>query len=159
MRTLLYNIFLTFIWVTLTMNPGVDNVIIGFIVSYMALWFVQRKNKANRYFLFLPRFAAFSALFIKEVIAGSWMILYDIITPKHFMNPGIIAVPLSAETDLEITILANAITLTPGTTSLAVSDDKSTLYVYSVYLDKNDIQKSIDGIKNGLEKKLLEVMR
>ncbi len=159
MRTLLYNIFLTAIWGMLTMNLSVGNVIIGFIVSYMSLWFVQRKNKENRYFLFLPRFLAFSFLFFKEVTIGSFKILYDIITPRHYMNPGIIAVPLTAQTDLEITILANAITLTPGTISLAVSDDKSTLYVYSVYLDRDDKQKSIDAIKNGLEKKLLEVLR
>jgi multicomponent Na+:H+ antiporter subunit E len=159
MRTLIYNIFLTFIWVTLTMNLSVENVIIGFVVSYLALWFVQRKNKARKYFYVVPRFISFSALFIKEVVVGSMKICYDIITPKHFMNPGIIAVPLDVKTDLEITILANAITLTPGTTSLAVSDDKSVLYVYNVYLDKHDIQKSIDAIKNGLEKKLLEVIR
>jgi multicomponent Na+:H+ antiporter subunit E len=159
MRTLTYNIFLTLIWVMLTMNLTVGNVIIGFIVSYLALWFVQRKNKTNRYFIVLPRFLAFTMLFLKEVITGSFKILYDIITPKHNMNPGIIAVPLTAKTNLEITILANAITLTPGTTSIAVSEDKSVLYVYNVYLDKHDIQKSIDYIKNGLEKKLLEVLR
>jgi multicomponent Na+:H+ antiporter subunit E len=98
------------------------------------------------------------ALFIKEVIKGSIRIGYDIITPKLYAKPGIIAIPLDAKTDLEITLLANSITLTPGTTSLAVSTDKSTLYVYSVYIDKNKEQSVLD-IKNGLEKKLLEALR
>jgi multicomponent Na+:H+ antiporter subunit E len=75
------------------------------------------------------------------------------------MNPGIIAVPLDAATDLEITLLANSITLTPGTTSLAVSEDRSTLYVYNVYIDKTSKNNSVLDIKNGLEKKLLEVLR
>ena len=74
------------------------------------------------------------------------------------MSPGIIAVPLDAKSDMEITLLANSITLTPGTISIAVSDDKKILYVYNMYLDK-DPENSIQEIKNGLEHKLLEVLR
>ena len=159
MKTFFQNIFLTFIWVAISMKLTPENLIFGFVVSFFVLWFVQRGNKETRYFKIIPRFISFSALFIKEVISGSLKIGYDIITPNHYMNPGIIAVPLDAKTDLEITLLANSITLTPGTTSLAVSKDKSTLYVYSVYVDKVDKQKTIDEIKNGLEKKLLEVLR
>ncbi len=159
MKTFFENIFLTFIWITLTMRLNAENFIFGFIVSYFILWFVQRNNKEVRYFRIIPKTTGFFLLFIKEVIIGSLKIGYDIITPKHYMNPGIIAVPLDAKTDLEITLLANSITLTPGTTSLAVSKDKCILYVYNVYIDKNDKQKSIDAIKNGLEKKLLEALR
>lgn len=162
MKTLIYNIFLTFIWVTLTMRLSLDNLIFGFVLSYFVLWFAQRKKKVNvdeKYFKILPKGLKFLIFFIKEVIIGSLKICYDIITPKHLMNPGIIAVPLDAKSDMEITLLANSITLTPGTTSIAVSKDKKTLYVYNVYLDKNDRQKNIDAIKNGLEKKLLEVLR
>lgn len=159
MKTFLYNIFLTFIWVALTMNLDVDNFIFGFTVSYFILWFVQRNNKEEKYFYRIPRFFSFMALFIKEVIKGSLRIGYDILTPKHKMHPGIIAVPLDAKTDREITLLANAITLTPGTTSIAVSKDRKYLYVYNIYIDKEGKQKNIDAIKNGLEKKLLEVIR
>jgi multicomponent Na+:H+ antiporter subunit E len=159
MKQFLANIFLTAVWVTLTMKLSPENVIFGFVVSFFVLWFVQRNNKKARYFKIIPRFISFMLLFIKEVIVGSVKIGIDIVTPKHFMNPGIIAVPLDAKTDLEITLLANSITLTPGTTSLAVSSDKTIIYVYNVYLDKHDKQKSIDAIKNGLERKLLKVLR
>jgi multicomponent Na+:H+ antiporter subunit E len=159
MKTFLNNIFLTFIWTTLTMRLDFQNLMFGFVLSYLILWFMQRNNRTDKYFSFFPKLISFLLLFLKEVVVGSVKIAYDIVTPKHFMNPGILAVPLDAKTDLEITLLANAITLTPGTTSLAVSKDKKTLYVYNVYVDKNDKQKSIDAIKNGLEKKLLEALR
>ena len=158
MKTFFYHIFLTFIWITLTMKLNVENFLFGFVVSFFVLWIVYRKSKSIRYFKILPNTLSYLAFFTKEVITGSIRIGYDIITPKHYAKPGIIAIPLDAKTDLEITLLANSITLTPGTTSLAVSSDKSTLYVYSVYIDKNK-EQSILNIKNGLEKKLLKVLR
>ena len=82
---------------------------------------------------------------------------YDVVTPKFYMTPGIVRVPLEAETNLEITLLANLITLTPGTLSLDVSDDRKVLYVHAMYL--KDKQAFIDDIKNGFEKRLLEILR
>lgn len=159
MRYLLINIFFAFLWLMLTMRFGLSDFIFGYAAGYLVIWFLNRKKPIKpAYSLFIPRFTSFMLLFIKEVVKGSLRIGYDIITPNHYMKPGIIAFPMEAKTDLEIMALANIITLTPGTTSLAVSADKKILYVYNVYLD-DDIQKSIDEIKNGLEKKLLEVLR
>ena len=163
MKNLMTNLFLAAIWLALTMKFTLINIIFGFAAGYFILWFLNRNNKKDRYFKAryftrIPCFFSYMLFFIKEVIKGSFKLGYDIITPKYNMNPGIIAVPLTAKTDLEITLLANSITLTPGTTSLAVSDDKTILYVYNVYLDK-DPEKSVQEIKNGLEHKLLKVLR
>ena len=84
-------------------------------------------------------------------------VAYDIITPKHRMEPSIIAIPLKVDKDFEITILANLITLTPGTLSLDVSSNKKVLYVHSMYV--SDPKEFIDTIKTGFEKKLLEITR
>jgi multicomponent Na+:H+ antiporter subunit E len=73
------------------------------------------------------------------------------------MNPGIIAFPLDAKSDLEITLFANLLTLTPGTLSLDVSSDKKILYVHALYVKDADSFRS--ELKNGLEKRLLEVLR
>jgi multicomponent Na+:H+ antiporter subunit E len=158
MKTLMLNIFLALIWLALTMKFTLINIFFGFFASYVVLWAISRNKTEKKYFTRLPRLLAYLAFFAKEVIKGSLKIGYDIITPKHKMHPAILAVPLTAKSDIEITLLANSITLTPGTTSLAVSHDRKTLYVYNVYADK-DIEKSIAEIKNGLEKKLLEVLR
>ncbi len=159
MKTFFLHLFLTLIWIMLTMSVSAENILFGFVVSFFVLWFAKRKSKDSKYFNRVPKTFSYLLFFVKEVIKGSLKIGYDIITPSHYMNPGIIAVPLDAKTDLEITLLANSITLTPGTTSLAVSEDKSTLYVYNVYIDKTNKENSVLDIKNGLEKKLLEVTR
>jgi len=65
-------------------------------------------------------------------------------------------VPLTIKSDLGITFLANMISLTPGTLSLDVSNDKKVLYVHSMYITDRD--EFINGIKNGFEKRILEIL-
>jgi multicomponent Na+:H+ antiporter subunit E len=58
--------------------------------------------------------------------------------PTHHMRPGVIAMPLEAKTDGEITMVANLISLTPGTLSLDVSDDRKVLYIHAMFLDGDE---------------------
>jgi multicomponent Na+:H+ antiporter subunit E len=95
--------------------------------------------------------------FIWELLVANLRVAYDVITPRHRMRPGVIAIPLDAHTDAEITILSNMITLTPGTLSLDVSADRKVLYIHAMYID--DIESTRLKIKNGFERRLLEVMR
>lgn len=156
MKMFLINVFLTVVWIMLTMKLTVVNFIFGFSVSFAILWLINGRQHPG-YFMRIPRVLSFLVLFIYEIVKGAVIIAFDIATPKHYMRPGILAVPLTAKSDLEITLLANIITFTPGTMSMDVSRDRKVLYVYSVYI--NDEQEDIAAIKNGLEKKLLEAMR
>jgi multicomponent Na+:H+ antiporter subunit E len=68
-----------------------------------------------------------------------------------------VKVPLDAKTNMEISILSNIISLTPGTLIMDVSDDKKVVYVHVMHLvDKDDFIKEI---KLKFEKPLLELMR
>ncbi len=92
-----------------------------------------------------------------EIFHSNFTVAFDILTPAHRMRPGIVAVPLDAKTDFEITLLANLITMTPGTLSLDLSDDRSTLYVHAMYItDPEEIRQSI---KQDLERRVLAVFR
>jgi multicomponent Na+:H+ antiporter subunit E len=66
-------------------------------------------------------------------------------------------VPLSARSDLEIFVVANLLSLTPGSLSVDLSRDRRTLYVHIMFLD--DPEKARQQIKDGLERRVLEVMR
>ena len=99
----------------------------------------------------------FSGFFLWQLILSNLRVAYDVITPRLYMRPGIVAVPLDAQTDEEITLLANLITLTPGTLSLGVSEDRRTLYVHAMFVDSPDRVR--DSIKNGFERRLLELIR
>jgi multicomponent Na+:H+ antiporter subunit E len=73
------------------------------------------------------------------------------------MRPAILAIPLDVKTDLEITTLANLITLTPGTLSLDVSSDRKVLYIHAVYV--HDVPAFKKYIKDSLERRVREVLR
>ena len=67
------------------------------------------------------------------------------------------AVPLDAETDVEITLLANLITMTPGSLSIDVSDDRGVIYVHSMFID--DPEEFRRTIKDDFERRVLELLR
>ena len=153
----LLNILLAIAWILLTGEVTAENFIEGLIIGYLILWVSKLALGGTEYFKKIPKAISFFFYFIKELILANIKVAFDIITPKDYMKPGIVAVPLDAKTDMEITLLANLITLTPGTLSLDVSKDKKVLYIHTLYLD--DTEKFRAEIKNGMEKRLLEVMR
>jgi multicomponent Na+:H+ antiporter subunit E len=107
------------------------------------------------YFRKLPKAIGFVFFFIKEVFVANIKIAYDIITPRYRMQPTVIAFPLTVTTDLEITLLACMFTLTPGSLSLDVSEDKKFLFVHVLYLDKGGVEEIIHKLKWGFERRLL----
>jgi multicomponent Na+:H+ antiporter subunit E len=151
------NLLLTLIWVALTGEFTFINFSFGFILSFFILWLMARTPEEKRYFDRLPKIISFTFFFFKELIKANLQVAYDVITPKFYMQPGIVKIPLDATTDLEITLLANLITLTPGTLSLDVSDDKKVLYVHAMYIKDKD--QFIQSVKTGFERRLLEMLR
>ena len=151
----LANLILTFIWVALTGSFAFANVVFGFFLSYFLLFVITRGTGRARYFRLVPKVVSFFFFFSYELIKANLQVAWEVGTPSFHMTPGIVAVPLDVTSDGEITMLANLITLTPGTLSLDVSEDKKVLYVYSMYItNKEDF---IKGIKNGFEKRIIEL--
>ena len=74
-------------------------------------------------------------------------------------GPGVVAIPLDARTDVEITLLANLITLTPGSVSLDLSEDRRVLYVHAMYIVGGDVDAYRRAVKEGLERRVLELLR
>jgi multicomponent Na+:H+ antiporter subunit E len=147
------------IWVFLTGGYEFNNFLFGFVLSFIILRILSgSEEKSNKkYFKIVPKIISFLLFFIWELTKANIQVAYEVITPKFNMKPGIVALPLDAKTDLEITLLANLITLTPGTLSLDVSSDRSVLYVHAMYvMDKKEF---IADIKQGFEKRLLEILR
>lgn len=158
MRTqFLLNILLTIVWVFLTGSLSFVNFIFGYILSFLVLWLISRNEKSRKYFKIFPRVIAFIFFFFYELIKANLQVAADVVTPKFYMKPGIVRLPLDAKTNLEITFLANLISLTPGTLSLDVSEDRKVLYVHAMYI--HDKEEFIKDIKNGFEKRILKILR
>lgn len=100
---------------------------------------------------------SFFAYFSWELLQANLRVAHDVLTPKNHMKPAVVAIPLDVTTDEEITLLANLISLTPGTLSLEVSDDRKTLYVHAMYVD--DLDEFRATIKDGFERRVKELLQ
>lgn len=153
----LLNILLALAWAALTGQFTPTNVIIGFGLGYILLWLAQRATGPSTYFKKVRQVIGFTFFFLWELILANLRVAYDVVTPRHHMRPGVVAIPLDIKTNAEITLLANLITLTPGTLSLDISTDKSTLYVHAMHIDSVELFRQ--DIKEGFERRVQEVMQ
>lgn len=123
-----------------------------------ALWLTSPFYHRS-YFQKLPKAISFILFFLKELVVANLKVAYDILTPNYRMKPTVIALPLSVTTDMEITLLAGIITLTPGSLSVDVSADKKVLYVHTLYVTNNDIERTKYDLKHGFERRLMQLTR
>ncbi len=157
MSLLILNVVFAAVFTLLWGSGSITVFLFGFALGYAILWISSPLYQDVRYFKKLPKTLNLALYFFKELVVSNLRVLWDVITPQHISRPGIIGVPLTAETDLEIFIVANLISLTPGTLSMDLSEDRKTLFVHVMFLEDADAARA--EIKNGLEKRVLEVMR
>ena len=159
MNFALGSIVLALIWAAITASFTLLNLILGWAIAFVALWFIRKHLASPVVFSKARKIIALAILFFYELALSAIRVALLVITPnmKAHVKPAIIAFPLSAKSDGEITLLANLITLTPGTLSVDVSKDKKILYVHALSLTtKKEIIKSI---ADGFEKKIIEVFK
>jgi len=157
MSRFLLNIFFSLVWALASGALSPASLMAGFALGYFVLWLTQSMMPPTRYFSRLASAIRFAGYFLWQIILSNLRVAYDVVTPHLYMRPGIVAIPLDAKTDREITLLANFITLTPGTLSLDVSEDRRYLYVHAMFVD--DVDEFRASIKDGFERRLLELMR
>ena len=100
------------------------------------------------------RWLALAGLFLRELALSVNDVILTVLDPRRVRRSAIVAVPLDVRSDAGISVLANMITLTPGTTSLHVSEDRRVLYVHVM----NVSDESVRQIKDGFERNVREVL-
>ncbi len=153
----LLNLFLAVAWMLLNGSYNVGNFALGFLVGFFALRLSQPFGLKSSYFKRLAGIIGLIGYFVYEMAISVLRVAWDVLTPTHLSDPDIIYVPLDVSSNLEIALLANMVSLTPGSLSLDVTDDRAHLVVHAMFAP--DHQAVIDEIKNGLERRILEVTR
>lgn len=155
MNFFLLNILLAIVWAALSGQVAPQNLIGGFVLGYFLLWVVRGALGCNNYVTKVSQVIRFAFFFASELVQANVRVAWEVLTPGHGMRPAIVAVPLDLDRDIEILLLANMITLTPGTLSLDVSTDKRVLYIHAMYVDNvDDFRREI---KQGYEKRVEEL--
>jgi multicomponent Na+:H+ antiporter subunit E len=114
--------------------------------------------KQTKYlFVKIYQVTGFVVFYLFEMIKANILIAGDILSPKAIMEPGIVKIELDVTSDHEILSFFNLISMTPGTLSVDLSEDKKFIYVHAWNID--DVEEFKKSIKNKLEKRVMEVFR
>jgi len=157
MTPLFVNILLALAWAAVTGSFSFLNVAFGFVLGTAALWLIREQVGSVGYLSRARRVLSLLLLFVYELMMSAVKVAWLVISPRMDLKPGIFAYPLMVDRDFEITLLANLITLTPGTLSVDVSEDRRFLYIHA--LDCSDPDQTRAEIANGFERKILEAFR
>ena len=158
MKLFLLNILLAILWSAMMGRLSVLVLGMGFVLGYLVLLLARPAFGPSGYYAGLWRGLGFAAYYMWELLLSSLRVTIDVLSPRLDMRPAILAVPLDAETPAEITVFANLISLTPGTLTIDVSDDRQTLYVHAMYAD-DDADAVRRELKERLERKVLRLFR
>ncbi len=148
----------TLIWLAISGSYTIPNLLFGMVVAALSLGVIRHQwAQTTTSFRRIPAILSLALLFIKELALSAWTVAMLVIRPTLELKPGIFAYPLAVKSDFEIALLANLITLTPGTLSVDVSPDRTMLFVHA--LDCADVEATKRSIADGFERKIMEAFR
>lgn len=125
--------WLTAVWVFLWEAPSVANLLSGLALS-AALVFLYPAHGPVLAPVSALGFARFAVYFLWKLVEASAVLAWEVVTPRNTINEGIVAVQIRGASDALTTIVANSISLTPGTLTLEVDRDPTVLYVHVLHL-------------------------
>lgn len=154
---ILVNIVVSFMWMFLTESYTFVTFFLGYIIGAILLLFLDRFIPGTFYMRKVYRIIVLLFIFIRELILSNISIVKMVYSRKLNFEPGIFSYPTELKKDWQITLLANLITLTPGTLSIAISEDQSHIFIHAMHIDT--IEDSINDIKNTFEKAIMEATK
>lgn len=148
------------VWFLITGVPTISEVIAGLIIAFFVslltgemLIVTERRFHFNRVWYTI----IYLVKFVWEMIKANFHVAYIVIHPMLPIKPGIVRVKTKLQRDSALTMLANSITLTPGTLTVDIDKDKQILYVHWIYVKSTEIEEATKEVGGRFEK-LLEVI-
>ena len=118
--------------------------VFGFVCKFMD-YSLEKEKDFYKKFLYLIWYAV---ILVKEIVVANMQVVHMIWTRKEIMEPKIVRFKVDLKTDLARVILANSITLTPGTITVLLEENEYTVHC----LDKS----LADGMEDSVFVKMLQ---
>jgi multicomponent Na+:H+ antiporter subunit E len=152
------SVILLGIWLSLTLSTDIQEIVLGVVVSVIAAIATNGALTGNLFRLLKPRkfIATISYIlyFLSQMIKANIDVLFRVFRPVIPLNPGIVKVNLNLKSERAKVIVANSITLTPGTITIDIAGDH--IFVHWIFLPDGDVhaetQSMVDGFAGRLEK-------
>jgi multicomponent Na+:H+ antiporter subunit E len=127
-------LLLTAVWLALTAELSVGNAVFGVALAAVILRLSRGLSVESAAFRVRPfRLVGLIVFLLWETVLANLRVAAAVLGPRRWLRPAVVAIPLDIERDEAIVLLANMISLTPGTLSIDVSSDRRTLYVHTMF--------------------------
>jgi multicomponent Na+:H+ antiporter subunit E len=150
----LVNLVFAILWMVVTGAFSLPNFVLGLVFGAAALFLIREQTGSSGYFARGRRILSLTLLFLRELAVSVYRVARIVLKPDMGLKPGIFSYETALTRPAEITLLANLITLTPGTLSVDISPDGRILYIHAV--DCSDVEGARADIRNGFERKIRE---
>jgi multicomponent Na+:H+ antiporter subunit E len=148
------------LWLLLTFKITVPNLIVGSVAALLCSLLFGRFFITNVHKLLQPQryfwFIVYLFVFIWECIKANFDVAYRVLHPAMPIRPGIVKVKTTLKSELARTLLANSITMTPGTITVDIIGDY--FYIHWIYVRSVDPEKYTEIILGAFEKYIKRII-
>lgn len=145
-------ILLFLVWIGLTNSLAIQELAVGVVVALVIARFFT-PNQPFDLKVLLVKYIKFLPLFFKNLVQSNIEVAKIVLNPQLPINTGIVKLKTHLISDYDKLLLANAITLTPGTITLELDGDD--LYVHVLDLKSDNREVLQEEIVNALERGLV----
>ncbi len=149
------SLLLLIVWLLMNNSVSAGQILLGVIFAVVIPMGTSSMRKQQPTLKKPVTAVKYLLMLMGDIIVSNVEVAIQVLGPVRKITPGFIAVPLDITHDLPITLLASSISLTPGTVSIEVSEDKQWLYVH--VLNLVDEAETIANIKQRYESPLKEI--
>ena len=136
-------LWLTALWLVLWRSTSPGAVVSGLALAVALTWVVRRStDHAERHRLRPLPLARYFVHMVVALVRSNVALAREVLTPTDHTRPGLLEVRLPHSSELVLTVVANSITLTPGTMTLAVDAATSTLRIHVLHLRDVDAARA-----------------
>ena len=142
-------LWLTAVWVGLWGSVSAANVLGGLAVAVVLVRLLPVPREPDRAVVRVVPLLRFAARFAVDLVVSSGQVVVLAVRPRTRLRSAVVAVRVRAASDTLLTVLADAISLTPGTLTIEVDRRRSTLYVH--VLDVGGGPDAVDRVRRSVE--------
>ena len=152
------------VWCALTWLPRSEELLVGAVVAGLAAYlsgdlFVERPHLLRHPLRYLHFFFEYIPVFLWECTKANLDVAYRVLHPNLPIKPGIVRVKTTLQSDAALTLLANSVTLTPGTMSVDIDKANGLLYVHWIDVKTTDTEaatRKIVGVFESILRRVFE---
>lgn len=151
--------WLTALWMVLWRSTTPGTIVTGIALAVALTWAVRRSDDHRQRHRVRPlALLRYLAHMVLALVQSNVQLAWEVLTPTDYTKPGLLEVQLPPSSELVLTVIANSITLTPGTMTLGLRPETSTLVIHVLHLrDIDEARAEIEELHRLVSAALVHV--